>query len=120
VQREPFTIGYGNVDAHCLITESTRVQVGPGKRGIFDCEDIFLLFASTDGVWDPRSFRCLMSTACSSTWEHAIIVGCDSPESDRSTRAWSPRAKAIVESVDLAPEIFNRVFRAMPDRLEEE
>jgi len=79
--------------------------------------DIRCLFAYTVRVWDPfapmpRMNRTLVYLgAC-------IIVALRLAREKQVNVRVIPTSTAIEESVDLAHEIFNRVFRRVPDRVE--
>jgi hypothetical protein len=78
--------------------------------------DIRCLFAYTVGVFDPdaglpRINRTLVYLgAC-------IIAGLRLARERQVNTKVVPTRHAIEESVDLAHEIFNRVFRRVPDRV---
>jgi len=79
--------------------------------------DIRRLFSYTVGMWDPfapmpRMNRTLVYLgAC-------IIAGLRLAREKQVNVRVIPTSTAIEESVDLAHEIFNRVFRRVPDRVE--
>jgi hypothetical protein len=79
--------------------------------------DILFSFVYTVQVWDPsapmpRINRTLVYLgAC-------IIAGLRLARGKRVNVRVIPTNTAIEESVDLAHEIFNRVFRKVPDRVE--
>jgi hypothetical protein len=79
--------------------------------------DIRCFFAYTVRMWDPfapipRMNRTLVYLgAC-------IIAGLRLAREKQVNVRVIPTSTAIEESVDLAHEIFNRVFRRVPDRVE--
>lgn len=94
-----------------------RRAADPNTNGGTTVEDIRLPFAYTNPVFDPdaalpRINRTLVYLgAC-------IIAGLRLARERQVNTSVIPTRHAIEESVDLAHEIFNRVFRKIPERVE--
>lgn len=65
-----------------------------------------------------RSNPCRASTEPWSTWEPGIIAGLRLAREKQVNVRVVPIGTAIEESVDLAHEIFNRVFRKVPESID--